>query len=189
MKHITVGLIGLALTLAANAETFNVDTSHAAVTFAVKHMMISNAKGSFKTFEGTLEYDIATKTLKSAHGTIDTASIDTNSKGRDKHLKNADFFNVAKYPKMTFKSTSVKKTGENTFEVTGLLTVLGIDRKVVLPVIINGPVKKGKNATLIGVECNTVLNRQDIGITHSRPAQIANEVKISIEAEAEAVYK
>ncbi len=184
MNRITLGLAGLALTLAANAETFKVDPTHAAVTFAVKHMMVSNARGSFKTFEGTLEYDIASKTLKSIQGSIDTSSIDTNSKGRDKHLKNADFFNVAKFPKMTFKSTSVKKTGDNAFEVTGLLNVLGIDREVVLPVIINGPVKKGENATLIGVECNTVINRQDLGITHSRPAQIANEVKITIEAEA-----
>ena len=184
MKRIHVGLIGLVLTLVANAETFTVDTSHAAVTFAVKHMMISNAKGSFKSFKGTLEYDIATKTLKSAQGTIKTDSIDTNNKGRDKHLQNADFFNVVKFPQMTFKSTSVKKTGDNTFEVTGFLNVLGIDREVVLPVTINGPVKKNKGGTLIGVECNTTLNRQDLGITHSRPSQIANEVKVSIEAEA-----
>ena len=167
-----------------HADTFEIDTSHAGISFSVKHMMISNAKGTFNTFQGTVDYDLATKMLISAEGSIETASIDTNNKKRDDHLKNADYFNVEKYPKMTFKSSSVKKTGEGAFEVSGILNVLGVDHKVVIPVIINGPVKGRKNSTLIGLECNTVLNRRSLGITHSPSTAIADEVKVSIEAEA-----
>jgi len=114
----------------------------------------------------------------------DNSVAHTSHGKRDGHLKNVDFFNVEKFPEMTFKSTSVKKTGDGTFEVAGKLNVLGIDREVVLPVTINGPVEGRGGATLIGVECNTTLNRRDLGITHSPSAVIADEVKIRIEAEA-----
>lgn len=184
MKMLLTGLTALALAFMAQAETFTVDTGHAEIGFSVKHMMVSNTKGSFNTFEGTLDYDIATKMLKSAEGSIDTASIDTNNKARDEHLRNEDFFNVIKFPKMTFKSTSVEKTGANTFEVKGKLNVLGIDRDVVMPVTINGPVDDPWGNKRIGVECSDALNRRDLGITHSPAAMIADEVKIDIAAEA-----
>ena len=184
MNRVYIGLVALALAATAPAETFIVDTGHAEVGFSVKHMMVSNTKGKFNTFKGTIDYDIATKMLKSVEGTIDVASIDTNNETRDKHLRNEDFFNVKKYPKMTFKSTSVKKTGDNTFEVTGKLNVLGVDRKVVIPVTINGPVDGRGGGKLIGIECTTTLNRRDLGITHSPAAAIGDSVKISIEAEA-----
>jgi polyisoprenoid-binding protein YceI len=174
----------LAMTVATQAETFTVDTGHAEVGFSVKHMMVSNTKGKFNTFQGTLDYDIASKTLHAAEGTIDIASIDTNNEGRDKHLKNEDFFNVKKFPKMTFKSSSVKKTGDNTFEVTGNLNVLGVDRKVVVPVAITGPVDDPYGMKRIGIESNTTLNRRDLGIDHSPAAMIGDEVKIAIAAEA-----
>jgi polyisoprenoid-binding protein YceI len=184
MNRILVGLIGLSVAVSAHAETFTIDTGHSGIGFSVKHMMVSNTKGSFNTFEGTLDYDIATKTLKSAEGSIQAASIDTNNEKRDGHLKNEDFFHVEKFPAMTFQSTSVKKTGEGTFKMTGNLNVLGIDREVVLPITINGPVEGRRGATLIGVESTTVLNRHDLGITHSPAAMIADEVKIDISAEA-----
>ena len=184
MKKVLIGLISLSLAAAVQAETFTVDAGHAEVGFSIKHMMVSNTKGTFKTFQGTLDYDIATQTLKSAEGVIETASIDTNNEKRDDHLKNKDFFNVVKFPKMTFKSTSVKKTGNNTFEVTGTLNVLGIDRVVVVPVTITGPIDDPYGMKRIGIECNTILNRRDLGITHSPAAMIGNEVKIAIAAEA-----
>lgn len=184
MNKVVIGLVGLSVALAANAETFTVDTGHAEIGFSVKHLMVSNVKGAFNTFQGTLDYDIATKTLKSGEGSIDAASIDTNNTGRDKHLNNEDFFNVAKFPKMTFKSTSVEKTGDNTFEVTGNLNVLGVDREVVLPVTVNGPVNDPWGNQRIGLECSTMLNRRDLGITNSPAAMIADDVKIEISAEA-----
>ena len=187
MNRILIGLVGLSMALAANAETFTVDPGHAEIGFSVKHMMVSNSKGNFTTFSGTLDYDIETKTLKSAEGTIEVASINTNNDKRDEHLKNEDFFNVAKFPKITFKSTAIKKTGKGTFEVTGTLNVLGVDREVVLPVTIAGPVDDPWGNQRIGVECTTVLNRRDLGITHSPSAMIGDEVKVS--SEVEATYK
>jgi polyisoprenoid-binding protein YceI len=184
MNKVLIGFMGLAMATAANAEIFTIDTGHAEIGFSVKHMMVSNAKGTFNTFEGTLDYDVASKTLKSAEGSIQAASIDTNNKKRDDHLKNEDFFNVEQFPMMTFKSTTVTSTGDGTFEMTGNLNVLGIDREVVLPVTINGPVEGKRGATLIGIECITVLDRRDLGIDHGPAASIGNAVKIDISAEA-----
>lgn len=172
-----------ALLLSARAETFKIDTSHAEIGFAAKHMMVSNTKGKFNAFEGSIEYDVESGMLIAAEGTIEAASIDTNHEKRDEHLKNEDFFHVQKFPTLSFKSTAVKKTGENTFEVTGVLNVLGIDRTVVLPVTINGPVEVRGNK-VIGVECNTTLNRRSLGIDHAPAAVIGDEVKISIDLEA-----
>lgn len=184
MNKALIGVLGLCMGIAAHGETFSVDTGHAEIGFSVKHMMVSNTKGTFTSFKGTVDYDIASQTLISGKGSIEAASLNTNNKKRDDHLKNEDFFNVAKYPKITFKSTSVKKTGINRFEVSGILNVLGIDRKVVLPVTVTGPVDDPWGNKRIGLECTTVLNRRDLGITHSPAAMIGDEVKISIEAEA-----
>ena len=184
MNKILVGFVALATTFTVHAETFTVDTGHAEIGFSVKHMMVSNTKGKFNTFEGTVEYDIATKTLKSIQGAIDVTSIDTNNEGRDKHLKNEDFFDTDKHPEMTFISTSVKKTGDQTFEVTGHLNVLGIDREVVIPVTVSGPVDDPYGFKRMGLAATVTLNRRDLGITHSPAAMIGDEIKISIEAEA-----
>lgn len=184
MKPARIVFTVMALAFGSQAETFKIDTAHAEIGFAAKHMMVSNTKGTFNTFEGSLEYDLTSKMLKSAQGTIQVASIDTNNEKRDHHLLNEDFFHVAKFPKMTFKSTSVSKIGDNEFEVTGMLNVLGIDREVVLPVEISGPIDGRKGGKIIGLSCNTKLNRRDLGIVHSPSAVIGDEVKISIEVEA-----
>jgi len=184
MNRLIVLFAGLATALSVPAETFTVDTGHAEIGFSVKHLMVSNTKGNFTKFSGTVDYDIASQTLKGAEGTIEVASIDTNNEKRDDHLRNEDFFHVDKFPKMTFKSTSVKKIGENTFEVTGKLNVLGVDREVVLPVTVNGPVDDPWGFKRIGLESSTVLNRRELGITHSPAAMIGDEVNVNIEAEA-----
>ena len=187
MNKFLIGFIALSFGLVAQAETFTIDTGHAEIGFSVKHMMVSNTKGTFTTFSGTFDYDPATKTLEAIEGTIETASINTNNDQRDHHLKNEDFFNVAKFPQMTFKSSAIKKTGEGTFEVSGMLTVLGVDREVVLPITIAGPVDDPWGNQRIGVECSTVFNRRELGLTHSPAAMIGDAVKISIEVEA--IYK
>jgi polyisoprenoid-binding protein YceI len=184
MTRLTALLAATALSLGVYAETFTIDTGHAEIGFSVKHLMVSNTKGKFNSFRGTFEYDMGTKTLKSAQGTIKTASIDTNNEKRDGHLRNEDFFHVEKHPEMVFKSTSVEQTGKNEFTVKGALTVLGVDREVVLPVRINGPVDDPWGNKRIGVVCKTVLNRRDLGITHSPAAVIGDEIEVDIEVEA-----
>ena len=178
-RLLIIPLSALAL-FSARAEMFKIDTSHAEIGFAARHLMVSNTKGQFNTFQGTIEYDPESRTLISAAGEIDAASIDTNNQKRDDHLRGEDFFNVSKFPKITFKSTKIEKTGENTFEVTGLLNILGTDRTVILPVTIHGPVE-GK---LIGIECSTTLNRRELGISFAPASVIGDEVKISIDLEA-----
>lgn len=178
--------ISAALLFSARAEIFKIDTSHAEIGFAAKHMMVSNTKGKFNTFDGSIEYDTATKMLISAEGTIEASSIDTNHEKRDAHLKDEDFFHVTKFPEITFKTTSVKKTGDNEFEVTGILNLLGADREVTLPVKINGPVDGRKGAKIIGVECSATLNRRELGIDHAPAAVIGDEIRISIDLEAAA---
>ena len=184
MKKILIAAIALSLGIAAQAEVFKVDTAHAGISFSIKHLMLSNTKGAFNTFDGTVDYDLETKTLKSIEGFIEASSIDTNNDKRDDHLKNEDFFNVSEFPRITFKSTSIKKTGDNTFLVKGRLNVLGVDRDVSLPVTVNGPVDGPDGAKRIGLECMTTLNRRELGITNSPAAVIGDDVKVSIEAEA-----
>jgi polyisoprenoid-binding protein YceI len=184
MNRILSGLFALSVAASAGAEIFTVDTAHADIGFSAKHMMVSNVRGSFNTFQGVLDYDIAAQTLNTIEGSIDATSIDTNNEKRDAHLKNEDFFNTDKHPQITFKSTSIKKTGDQTFEVAGKLNILGSDRDVVLPVTINGPIDGRRGGKIIGIECSTVLNRRDLGITHSPSAMIADEVKVLINAEA-----
>ncbi len=184
MDRMAAALTALALALPAGAETFTVDTGHAEIGFSVKHMMVSNTRGTFNRFEGTVDYDVATGTLKGAEGSIETGSIDTNNEKRDEHLRNPDFFDAARHPKMAFRSTSVRKTGDNSFEVEGVLNVLGIDRPVVLPVTVSGPVDDPWGNQRIGLECSTVLNRRALGITNSPAAMIGDEIQVAISAEA-----
>ena len=184
MRRILLATAGLTVALAAQAEVFKLDVDHAEIGFAVKHMMVSNTKGSFTTFNGTVDYDIASKTLNRIEGYIEAGSINTHNEKRDKHLRNEDFFNVGQHPRITFRSSAVKKIGDNTFEVTGLLNILGTDHTVTLPVKVNGPVDDPWGNKRIGLECSTVLNRRDLGLTHSPAAMIGDAVKVQIEAEA-----
>ena len=184
MNKLILPLLGASLTIGSYAEIFTIDAGHAEIGFSVKHMMVSNTKGTFNTFKGTIDYDASTKMLKSTQGTIEVGSIDTNNKKRDDHLLNEDFFNTEKFPKMTFKSSSVKSTGENNFEVTGNLNVLGVDREVTLPVAISGPVDGRRSGKIIGLESYLTLNRRHLGITHSPSTVIGDDIKISIELEA-----
>ena len=184
MKMLALTAAALACTMAVPAETFVIDTTHAEIGFAAKHMMVSNTKGKFNVFEGSIEYDLETKTLQAAQCVIQAASIDTNNEKRDGHLKNEDFFHVEKFPQLTFKSTGVKKTGENMFELSGNLNVLGVDRPVVVPVEISGPVEGYGGGQIIGFAIETKLNRRDLGIVHSPAAAIGDNVKISVDVEA-----
>jgi len=188
MKRLPLILAVGMICIGAQAEPFTVDTSHAGITFTVKHLMISDVSGKFKTFQGSVDYNLAEKTLVSIEGWIDAASIDTSSEGRDNHLKAADFFNVEKFPRILFKSTAVEKTDEeNTFKVKGMLNILGKEHEVVLPVKIAGPIDDQRGNKRIGLSCDTKLNRRDLGITNSPAAMIGDEVSIKISAEA--MYK
>lgn len=149
----------------APLTTWKLDPAHSAAEFKVKHMMISNVKGSFSSLTGTLTEHPADATLSSVEASVDVATLTTGDAQRDGHLKSADFFDVEKYPAMTFKSKEVKRKGEGEYAVTGELTLHGVTRPVTFAV--EGPSAPGKDPwgnTRIGLSATTKINRKDFGL-------------------------
>lgn len=183
MKNTIAVLAILSLLGTARADVYDIDPGHAEIGFAVKHLLVSNAKGKFKKFTGTITLDADNK-LVGAETTIDAASIDTNNEKRDKHLLNEDFFNVEKFPNITFKSTKVESTGDSTYNVTGNLNVLGKDHEITFPAEISGPIEDPWGNTRLGMETNTKLDRRELGITYGKASVIADTVKVELNIEA-----
>jgi polyisoprenoid-binding protein YceI len=190
-KRLTFSFIFLLLAagFAISADTYVVDPSHSNVGFSTKHLVISTVSGNFGQFEGTIVFDDKDITKSSVTGTIKTASINTGNADRDKHLKSADFFDVEKYPEITFKSTKVEKAGDGA-KVTGSLTIRGVSKEVSFPATINGPIKDPYGNMKIGLSAGPLtINRQDYGVSWSKKMDtgglvVSDEVKIQIDAEA-----
>ena len=126
----SAGLLALTLCPQAQANPWKIDTAHSSADFAVRHLMISNVKGHFSKVDGTIDYDGKNIKGLKVDSQIDIASVDTGDKGRDEHLKSADFFDAAKFPQMTFKSKKVKSAGKGKFVLTGDLTIKGITQPI-----------------------------------------------------------
>lgn len=154
-------VLGLSL---LNAANYNVDVSHSDVAFKVKHMMISNVKGSFEKFSGTFNIDEKTKHLSSINGTVEVASLSTKDSKRDKHLKSGDFFDAAKYPQMKLKL--LEHSGEKaTFE----LTIKDVTKVVTLDVDeISATVKDPWGNTRLAFELHGKINRKDFNIKYNK---------------------
>ncbi len=194
MSHRSLLLIAASalLTTAALAEpaTYKIDSTHSEADFTIRHMAISNVHGRFGNMKGNITFDPDDVTKSIVEATIDTTTVDTGVAQRDTHLKSTDFFDVAKYPVMTFKSTSIKKDGSG-FDVTGDLTLHGVTKPVVLKV--EEPSKEqtgmdGKSHAR-GFEASTTLNRKDFGLTwngtlKSGDTALGDEIKIDISIEA-----
>jgi polyisoprenoid-binding protein YceI len=150
----------------AGVSTWNLDPVHSVVEFKVKHMMISNVKGQFTGITGVLTLDENDITKSRVEATIDASTINTRDAGRDTHLKSADFLDVEKYPTLTLKSKSVKRTGADEGTVIGDLTVHGVTREVVFQV--EGPTAPGKDPwgnTRFGLSATTKISRKEFGLT------------------------
>lgn len=172
----------------AAVETFNVDASHASVGFQVRHLM-SQVTGKFTGFEGTVDINREDPSTSKVEFTIKADTIDTANEKRDGHLKNADFFDVEKYPTITFTSTAVKAVENDTYHVTGDFTMHGVTKSIVLPVKVLGEMKDPWGNQRIGFEINTTLNRKDYGISYNKVLDqgglmLGEEVKIAINLEA-----
>jgi polyisoprenoid-binding protein YceI len=172
----------------AASSTWTVDPAHAEAGFAVKHLVISTVRGDFNKLGGTVVLDEGDVTKSTVEVTIDAASIDTRIEKRDTHLKSADFFDVAKYPNITFKSAKVEKSGEGKLKVTGNLTIKATTKPVVLEVTgptgeIKGPDGKGRR----GFSATTKINRQEFGLTWSKTVEagpvVGDEIAIQIDGE------
>jgi polyisoprenoid-binding protein YceI len=186
MKKLAVAALALVLApaLALAADSYKIEGSHTQSAFAVKHLMISTVRGEFGKTEGTVVIDPADVTRSTVEATIDVTSVDTRDAKRDEHLRGADFFDAAKFPTITFKSTKVEKAGEGTLKVTGDLTMKGVTKPVVLTV--NGPTDEIKDPwgnTRRGLSATAKINRKDFGVSYGPNAAVSDEVAITIDAE------
>ena len=182
-------IIALALPAFAFASTWTIDPDHSNIGFKVRHLMVSNVKGSFDKHTGTVEINDKDITKSKVEVSIDTNSINTNVQKRDDHLRSADFFDVAKFPTMTFVSKKVAKAGKDKLKVTGDLTLHGITRQVVLDV--EGPSVESKDpmgAIRRGATASTKINRKDFGLVWNKALEtggvaVGEEVTITLEIE------
>jgi polyisoprenoid-binding protein YceI len=169
----------------AFATTYTLDPNHTQVQFTWNHYGFTNLVGQFGKIEGTLEFDAADPTKSSVTATIATASVDSNVKKLDDKLVSSDYFDVAKFPTATFKSTKVEKGATpDKLKVTGDLTLHGVTKPVTLDVTVirvgDHPMRK---AAAAGFDATATLKRSDFGITNYLP-MAADEVKIHVVAEA-----
>jgi polyisoprenoid-binding protein YceI len=181
-------LVALALAVAAPAsaaETYVIDPVHSSVGFSIRHF-VSKVPGRFAKFQGTITVDRTNLAQSSAEATIDIASVDTGNKRRDDHLRNPDFFDAAKYPTMTFKSTSWKKTGENTYDVTGDLTLKDVTKPVTLKVTSLGFGPGMGGTQLSGWEATTTIDKKEWNMKDPTglDAALGDDVTITINIEA-----
>lgn len=179
--------IGLVSSSRAAAETYDIDPVHSSVAFSVRHL-VSKVNGSFTKFSGSITVDRGNPDANAVSATIETNSISTANEKRDGHLKSPDFFDTAKYDSITFKSTSWKKTGENTFDVAGDLTIHGVTKPVVLKTTLLGfgpGMQPGVQVS--GWEATTTINRRDFGVNGPAMlgAAVGEDVTITISIEAD----
>lgn len=168
--------------------SWNIDNAHTIATFTAKHMMIATVHGQFKKIAGTVEFNEKEPAESSIDVQIEVASLDTQEEKRDAHLKSADFLEADKFPYITFKSTKVVVTGENTGRITGDLTIHGVTKPAVLEVEYNGTQKSPWGTTNAGFGATTKISRKDWGLTWNVALEtggwlVSDEIKISIEAE------
>ncbi|MFZ5624264.1 MAG: YceI family protein [Gemmatimonadota bacterium] len=167
---------------------WQLDPSHCTVEFAVRHLMISTVRGRFGDVKGTVTTEGDDFRTAQVDVTIGVASIDTREPQRDDHLRSADFFDVAKYPTITFKSRRVEGPEKGPFRVVGDLTMHGVTREVVLDVTLEGAGKDPWGNYRAGFSAKTTLNRKDFGLAWNQLLEaggvvVGDEVKVSIDAE------
>lgn len=189
----TKQLISLLLVLlfsvtTALATTYQIDPVHTQIHFTVPHLMVFKVRGNFNDFSGTIDLDTVGKTLGSATATIQTASIDTRNQKRDDHLRSADFFEVGKYPEMSFVSKSVTGSGSD-ITVVGDLTIKGITKEVTLKGGFLGTNTDPWGYQRAGFEASGKINRADFALTWNKALEtggvvVGDEVEIGLEIEA-----
>jgi polyisoprenoid-binding protein YceI len=161
---LTALAIAVAVTPAA-ADVFQIDSAHSTAQFAVTHLMISTVRGEFDTMSGTIEYDGKDVASIKVDATIDATTINTHAEKRDGHLKSPDFFDVAKYPTLTFKSKKVVPGTGGLFQLVGDLTIHGVTKEVTLDVTGPSKVIKGQRGeSRVAASATTKINRQDFGV-------------------------
>lgn len=167
---------------------WKIDPAHSQVEFTVRHMMISNVRGSFEKFDGTVEVDESDLKTAKIDVRIDAASINTREPQRDAHLKSPDFLDVENHPHIHFRSTNVEQTDAKHLVIRGMLTIRDVSREVTLDTEFQGIMKSPWGTTSAGFSATARINRTDFGLTWNQMLEaggllVGDEVKISIEVE------
>ena len=171
------------------AASYSIDSAHSSVGFAVKHLMVSTARGQFDRVTGRVEIDDADLTRSRIDVTIEAASVNTRNAKRDEHLRSADFFDVAKYPLITFKSSHFEKAADGRLLAIGNLTMHGVTRPVTLTVDSIAPLSKAPWGTTVrGATATGKLFRKDFGLVWNKTLEtggvaVSDEVELTIDAE------
>ena len=188
-RKLTIFFVAAALGVlqAPAAETYRIDKNHSEGGFQIRHLL-TKVRGAFSDVEGAIILDREAAENSSVSITIQTASIDTNNGRRDNHLRSADFFDVEKYPRITFESSKVVKTGDGSYDVTGKLTIRDKSKEVTLPVSFLGSMKDNRGVLRAGFETEITINRQDFGVVYNRAVEaggwlLGDDVKIVINLE------
>lgn len=173
---------------APSTTVWDIDPNHSTAEFSIRHMMITTVKGRFSGITGAVEGDPEDLAAARVHLEIDLATVDTRQPERDNHLRSADFFDVEKYPTMTFTSRRITRTGTNTYDVAGDLTIHGITKDVVCQVTYEGQGKDPWGGIRAGYTAATTLNRKDFGLMWNVALEaggvlVGDQVKVSVELE------
>lgn len=173
----------------AGTTTYKIDSRHSSAQFAVTHLMISTVRGEFHAVNGTVIVDDSDTSKSSVNVTIDASTVDTREPDRDKHLRSADFFDVANHPTMTFVSTKVESAGPGKLKVSGDLTIRGVTKPVVLEVSAPRPaIKDPWGLQRTAVSGTTKINRQDFGVAWNQTLDsggvvVGDNVDITLDVE------
>ncbi len=169
--------------------TWTIDPAHTEVGFSVKHLMISTVRGRFGDVRGTLTLDGNDVTTASVEAEIATASIDTRQEQRDTHLRSADFFEVEKYPSITFRSTRVERIKGDRYRLVGELTIRDITREVVLEATDEGRGRDPWGGERLAFSATTTIDRREFGLTWNQALEtggvlVSNDIRISVDVQA-----
>ena len=187
LSSLTLAVSLLASAALAETTEWTIDPAHSSVGFSVPHMMVSEVDGQFKTYSGKAQLDEADLTKSQVEFSADVASIDTGNAERDKHLKSPEFFDVEKFPKLTFKSTKITKAGKG-YKLKGQLTLHGVTKEVTLDATVSQPVKNPWGKQVRAVKINGKLKRSDYGLSWNKTLDqggvvIGDEVTLDLKLE------
>ncbi len=171
----------------AQQATWTIDTAHSSAQFSVRHMMVATVRGEFTNTKGTVRWDGKDLATAVVEATIDATTVSTREPKRDAHLRSADFFDVEKFPTLTFKSTRVEPVSPGRLRMTGELTIHGVTRSVVFDV--EGPtaaIKDNRGNQRVGASATATINRKDFGLTWNAAIEtggvvVSDEVKIILD--------
>jgi len=179
----------IALPASAGTTTYQIDPRHSSAGFGVTHLMISTVRGEFHGVTGTVIVDDSDISKSSVNVTIDATTVDTREPDRDKHLKSEAFFDVAKYPTITFQSTKVEQNSDGSLKVTGDLTIRGVTKAAVLTATLpKAPIKDPWGLQRTAVSASTKINRQAFGVAWNQKLDsggvvVGDDVNVTLDVE------